>query len=60
MADQPGSPREAKGASDSMEKKRRDAVQRIAERNKQAHQQAKKQRQESDRIRQLRRGPNAR
>jgi hypothetical protein len=41
-----------------MQKKRRDEVQRIAESNKQAHLKARKQRQESDRLRAKNRGPN--
>ena len=46
--------------SDSMEKRRRDAVQKIAERNKQAHLKARRQREESDRRRAMNRGPNPR
>ena len=43
-----------------MEKKRREAVEQIAERNKQAHLKAKRQRQTSDRLRAMNRGPNPR
>jgi hypothetical protein len=51
---------EPQRASDSMEKKRREAVAQIAERNRQAHLKAVKQRQEYDRMRIMNRGPNPR
>ncbi len=60
MADQPKRPDGAAQASPSMEKKRREAVDRVAERNRKAHMEAKKVRQESDRIKASRRGPNDR
>jgi hypothetical protein len=51
---------DAQRVSSEMQKKRREEVERVAESNKQAHQRAKKQRQESDRLRMLSRGPNPR
>jgi len=50
----------AQRTSDSLEKRRREAVQEIAQRNKEAHIRARKQREESDRIRAANRGPNPR
>jgi hypothetical protein len=51
---------DAQRVSNEMQKKRREEVERVSESNKQAHQTAKKQRQESDRLRTLSRGPNPR
>ena len=51
---------DAQRVSDQMKKKRREAVERIAERNKQAHLKAKRERQSSDRLRAMNRGPNSR
>jgi hypothetical protein len=51
---------DAQRVSNEMQKKRREEVERVAESNKQAHQKAKKQRQVSDRLRSLSRGPNPR
>jgi hypothetical protein len=51
---------DAQRVSNDMRKKHREKVERIAERNKQAHLAAKKQRQASDRLRAMNRGPNPR
>ena len=51
---------DAQRVSDQMEKTRREAVEQIAERNKQAYLKAKRQRQTSDRFRAMNRGPNPR
>lgn len=51
---------DAQRVSDQMKKKRREAVERIAERNKQAHLRAKRERQTSDRLRAMNRGANSR
>jgi hypothetical protein len=51
---------DAQRVSGQMETKRREAVEQIAERNKQAHLKAKRQRQTSDRFRAMNRGPNPR
>jgi hypothetical protein len=60
MASQAGPDPEAQRVSHEMERKRREAVQAIADRNKKAHEKAKKQRQESDRRKAMHRGPNPR
>ena len=51
---------DAQRVSNQMERKRREAVEQIAERNKQAHLKAKRERQTSDRLRAMNRGPNPR
>ena len=58
---EPGNPQgDGDRPRESMEKRRRAAVELIAERNAEAHRKAKKVRQESDRRRSLNRGPNPR
>ena len=52
-------PQAQRGPTD-MERKRRDAVEQIAERNRQAHQAAKKQRVAAEERRRRLRGPDAR
>ena len=51
---------DAQRVSDEMRRKRRIAVETIAERNRLAHMEARKQRKEADRRRSARRGPNDR
>jgi hypothetical protein len=60
MADKANPHPEATRVSGHMEKKHREEVAAVAERNRQAHLKAKKQRQESDRLRAMSRGPNPR
>jgi len=51
---------DAQRASDELRRKRRDAVETVAERNRLAHVEARKQRQEADRRRSALRGPDDR
>lgn len=58
---QPSQPEaDAQRASDELRRKRRDAVATVAERNRLAHMEARKQRTEADRRRSALRGPNDR
>jgi hypothetical protein len=58
---QPSQPQaDAQRTSDALRRRRRDAVDTIAERNRLAHVEARKQRQEADRRRSALRGPNDR
>lgn len=60
MAGKPDPEHDAPRSPGHMEKKHREKVARVAERNRQAHLEAKKQRQKSDRLRAMNRGPNPR